>query len=343
MNSPENIAVITPPDVSDDSEINNISSTKRYKTALCLSGGGLRATLFHFGVLAALREANEIDNVSCIFSVSGGSILAAHAVINWDNYSKKLGGDFLKARNDIKNIARYDIRGRVIRRWLFGWSSIILYLLSRKFGRSRLLERQYEYFLTNITFYELYSKKQFDRPDCFMIATSLTRGQPCCFSRHGFSIGSEVLKTEKTGNSRSLAFAVAASSAFPPLFPPVGLSQKMLGSNDEEFPKVDWLTDGGVYDNLAYEMANTMANNGVVKYDRIIISDAGSTFESDRTSSFHSILSRSWRSVDISMSRASAEVLIKTRNAATQVRISDTFGEYIPILQQRRLSKIEQI
>ena len=49
----------------------SITSDKRI--ILCLSGGGLRATLFHIGCIRALRENSLLQNVSQIFAVSGGT------------------------------------------------------------------------------------------------------------------------------------------------------------------------------------------------------------------------------------------------------------------------------
>ena len=48
------------------------------KTALCLSGGGYRAALFHLGVLRRLNELSILTSIDTFTSVSGGSILAAH-------------------------------------------------------------------------------------------------------------------------------------------------------------------------------------------------------------------------------------------------------------------------
>jgi hypothetical protein len=45
--------------------------------ALCLSGGGFRATLFHFGVMKRLHELRLLDHVRLLSAVSGGAITAA--------------------------------------------------------------------------------------------------------------------------------------------------------------------------------------------------------------------------------------------------------------------------
>src|SRR5215216_889611 len=70
---------------------------RRQGVALCLSGGGFRASLFHLGALRRLNELGILSQVDVISSVSGGSIIAAHlaeriptwpepgaVVANWD-------------------------------------------------------------------------------------------------------------------------------------------------------------------------------------------------------------------------------------------------------------------
>lgn len=53
--------------------------------ALCLSGGGLRAALFHMGALRRLDELEVLGRLWTISSVSGGTIAAAHLAtrISW--------------------------------------------------------------------------------------------------------------------------------------------------------------------------------------------------------------------------------------------------------------------
>src|SRR5688500_342236 len=53
--------------------------------ALCLSGGGYRAMLFHVGVLWRLNEIGLLPKIKRISSVSGGSITAAVLALKWRN------------------------------------------------------------------------------------------------------------------------------------------------------------------------------------------------------------------------------------------------------------------
>src|SRR5512143_214150 len=54
------------------------AATWQHKTGLALSGGGLRASLFHIGVLARLAELDLLRHVDVISTVSGGSIIGAY-------------------------------------------------------------------------------------------------------------------------------------------------------------------------------------------------------------------------------------------------------------------------
>ncbi len=106
------------------------------RIGLALSGGGFRATLFHLGVVRFLRDSDLLKHVSHMTSVSGGSILAAHLVLNWDRY----GGtpeEFEQAAQEILRFVDLDIRNRILRRYplLLG-----LGLYSMIFRRQRVLK-----------------------------------------------------------------------------------------------------------------------------------------------------------------------------------------------------------
>src|SRR4029077_5354443 len=51
--------------------------------ALCLSGGGYRAMLFHLGALLRLNELAYLPKLARISSVSGGSITAGVLGMKW--------------------------------------------------------------------------------------------------------------------------------------------------------------------------------------------------------------------------------------------------------------------
>src|SRR5262245_35680202 len=62
--------------------------TSRTGMALCLSGGGFRAALFHLGVLRRLNEVGLLTTMRTISSVSGGSIVNGLLASVWRRLTK---------------------------------------------------------------------------------------------------------------------------------------------------------------------------------------------------------------------------------------------------------------
>ena len=60
--------------------------------ALCLSGGGYRAMLFHVGALWRLNEAGYLPQLERVSSVSGGSITAGVLGLAWPKLGFDEGG-----------------------------------------------------------------------------------------------------------------------------------------------------------------------------------------------------------------------------------------------------------
>jgi NTE family protein len=61
-------------------------------TALCLSGGGYRAMIFHLGTLWRLNECGYLPKLDRVSSASGGSITAAVLGTRWAKLSFGAGG-----------------------------------------------------------------------------------------------------------------------------------------------------------------------------------------------------------------------------------------------------------
>src|SRR6186997_258679 len=91
------------------------------KIGLALSGGGFRASLYHLGLVRFLRDANILPNVTHITSVSGGSILAAHLVLNWGRYNGS-ASEFDAAAAELLALVRLDVRNRIVRRYGLGFA-----------------------------------------------------------------------------------------------------------------------------------------------------------------------------------------------------------------------------
>lgn len=71
--------------------------------ALCLSGGGYRATLFHTGVIRALNELKMLHRFKVIDGVSGGAIAVATLALEWPNLVQDEVTDTLEGLKNFEN------------------------------------------------------------------------------------------------------------------------------------------------------------------------------------------------------------------------------------------------
>jgi len=275
---------------------------------LCLSGGGFRATFYHLGVVKLLRDYGLLQRVTQVLSVSGGSIMAAHLALNWDEYSRP--GDeasFYRVARELILFGRLDVRGRIVRRsLLLGW-------FLPKFRRTRQLEAHYARLLRNASV----NSTALAKPRFSFLATSMTTGKQCRFTAEGFADGDRL----HMAPGLPLAVAVAASSAFPPLFPAVELTRDRLHAKTEEFPmNADYLTDGGVFDNLG--RSAVFQPGSPPPSGHVLISDASASFDWKLDWSFRGIVSRTVRTTDILMQRvASLEEQRRCGSGAREVVI----------------------
>src|SRR5678815_1302141 len=62
------------------------ADARRRGIALCLSGGGFRAALFHLGAVRRLYELGILDEVETVVAVSGGSMTGAFLAARHDQW-----------------------------------------------------------------------------------------------------------------------------------------------------------------------------------------------------------------------------------------------------------------
>src|SRR6516165_11770754 len=255
-------------------------STAMNKLGLALSGGGFRASLYHLGLVRFLRDAGILSQVSHITSVSGGSIFAAHLVLNWDRYNGS-PEDFEAAASELIAFVQLDVRNRILRRFPFTlplrWLGRLLGRPTRKLSRTGLLEYHYEKFLYG-------DKSLFELPEqprLHILATSLSEGCLCAFGRDGLLM----MRRRAEGVYRAdqiqvglatVAMAVTASSAFPGFFPPLELRGIDVGAVQGEFGRHAY-TDGGVFDNLGVRMFRFLEDDSAPK--TTLVSDVGKSIE----------------------------------------------------------------
>ena len=251
------------------------------KIGLALSGGGFRATIYHLGLIRFLRDANILPQVTHITSVSGGSVTAAHLVLNWGRYTGSVS-EFETAAAELLSFVRLDVRNRIVRRFPLGftvrWWRGLLGLSNRKLTRTGLLEAHYEEHLYGDTsLFELPKS-----PQLHILATNLSEGCLCSFNRDGLLMmrrrrpGTSIRVDQTRANLATVAMAVTASSAFPAFFPPLDLSEDDVGASGEFGRQA--FTDGGIFDNLGVRMFRYLdeflaADNFAL--DGVLISDVG--------------------------------------------------------------------
>jgi predicted acylesterase/phospholipase RssA len=194
-----------------------------HRIGLALSGGGFRATLFHLGMIRFLREADILPAVTHFTSVSGGSILAAHLVLNWQRYTGSLQ-EFDDAAAEVIRFVQLDVRNRVVRRYPLALPLRALRRLTfqrprRQLTMTGLLEYHYEKFLYGDSC--LFQLPR--QPRLSILATNLSEGCLCAFTRDGL-----LMQRRQPGRRfrfdrihtglATVPMAVTASSAFPGLF-----------------------------------------------------------------------------------------------------------------------------
>ncbi|WP_165246383.1 patatin-like phospholipase family protein [Paludisphaera soli] len=270
------------------------------RLGLALSGGGLRATLFHLGVVRFLHDAGRLRDVTHIVSVSGGSILGAHLALNWDRYTGTTA-DFEEAAARIIEFVRSDARNQIARRIPFLFPLRFLQRLSlsgasRRFTPTGLLEGLYAS--------RLYGDARVhqlpETPELHLLTTNVSEGGLCSFTRAGLLMQRRTSGGVKVdllpARLATVALAVTASSAFPGFFPPALITADDLGLSEGEFPPQTF-TDGGVYDNLGVRALDLLEDLDPT-LDQLLVSDVGKTFRVVRPRPL-GMIGRALRATDI--------------------------------------------
>lgn len=236
--------------------------------ALCLSGGGYRAMVFHVGVVWRLYEAGWLGKLDRISSVSGGSITAAVLGLAWDRLQTGASPDRHRLEEEFVRPVRH-LAGETIDAWGIIGGMLLPGTISEK------IQASYRKHL----FGDATLQAMPDKPRFVFNATNVQSGALWRFSK-------PYMRDYRVGEIRkpavSLAAAVAASSAFPPVLSPMVMEVDPAfftpgsGSDLQHDPYTRRvvLCDGGVYDNLGLETAWK-------RYDTILVSDAGGKMQAE--------------------------------------------------------------
>jgi NTE family protein len=234
---------------------------------LALSGGGIRATVFHLGVLKYLAEAGLFERIVSISSVSGASLCIGLLFAVNDN--KWCGGDEFLSRilpQARETILSHDIQNSALRRLPVTpvyWNhkvQIIADMLEKKWGINGTLQDlpRFPYWEINCTTYE--TGRSFRIRRDYM---------------GDFALG----YTQKP--DLPISHMVAASAGFPVLIGPYILKTKNTrwtkdkhGNHEVQVAPEYTLWDGGVYDNLGLEALYKIGRGLDSEIDFLIVSDA---------------------------------------------------------------------
>ncbi len=231
------------------------SPPPRRGIALCLTGGGYRAALFHLGALRRLHELGILTKLTTISSVSGGSIIAAHfaqCIVKAQAAGISLDAIDFEAwvAAPFRRFTSTDIRTwPLLKRFLLPWN------WPQRSTQVNQLATTYQQRLTDIKLRNLPHS-----PNFVFCATELGCGVNWVFERT--RMGQYLLGYQSPPPDWPVARAVAASSCFPPLFDPMSLGlmpSRLAGGRLEQgelrsrLVASARLSDGGVYDNLGLE------------------------------------------------------------------------------------------
>ena len=241
----------------------------RSAPALCLSGGGYRATLFHAGALWRLADGGLLPRLGLVSCVSGGAIAGAALALAWSRVVSDAGAFEDAVVDPLRRLAErtIDVPAAL-------WGAVL------PGGPGARLARAYDRFICDgATLQDLP-----DRPHVVFLATSLQSGELWRFGKPYMTDG-KVGRVERP--DVPLALALAASSAFPPFLAPLRLKLDPLrvrpaerdarrsalgGMRARPYTERVVLADGGVYDNLGLEPAWR-------GHRTLWVSDAGGAFE----------------------------------------------------------------
>ena len=276
---------------------------------IALSGGGFRATLFHLGVIACLRDhpARLLDRVDVICGVSGGSILAAHMKCHWQDYNGSDQAFQGRVQQLVDGIRSQDITGRVL-------GASAERLVDFKPLDSERLANEYIKLLDLPENGTRWDQLPASRPNLYVVATHLNTGRPGAFCREGFDIppvrpehrhhdlidGFIKFARNEPIAHQSVARAVGASSAFPPVFSPLPLVPEVPG-------EMYMLTDGGVYDNTGVDYLSHLYDSptrmGDASTRLVIASDASRDFATQLRGQYDRLLALALRVADVQGNR----------------------------------------
>lgn len=250
--------------------------------ALALSGGGVRAMVFHLGALKYYAEQGCFESIKELSTVSGGSLLVGLIYKN-NNYEWPSSKYFLDTiyENIRSTLCHCDIQRNALIsllkpsnwRFMFSRANVLAYVIESSWGIKVKLSDIHQFPIWSIN------------------GTTAETGRRFRFKQDTFG-------DYKIGYAQSSTFslsqAMAVSAAFPGGIGPLAIESRkhsflkraQWGAPQESAVETELpfknlhVYDGGIYDNLGTEpLFDSGKGETKRKADSIIVSDAGSPLQ----------------------------------------------------------------
>jgi NTE family protein len=260
---------------ADQTRASPMPSGASWRIGVALSGGGVRAAVFHLGVIKRMAAENLLEQVSVASTVSGGSLVMAAIVarsgMKWPS-SRQFLGEVLPALRE--TMTTKDLFSLTAIGWRGAFEFKADLVLSRATVLARLLERKWGITgrLADLP----------DSPDWQINTTCIETGKNWRFAKR--EMGDWTFGRHATPDL-PLSEAVAASAAVPYVIgalklplpeqgwwetePATGARLRMRPASSRAVR----LWDGGAYDNMGLE-AVMKPGRGLRSCDFLICSDA---------------------------------------------------------------------
>lgn len=323
------------------------------KIGLALSGGGVRASVFHAGLLKYLAERELLEHVTFISTVSGASLLLGLIYQISDN---KFPTSEIYVKNTVPELKRILTETNLQKALIIGLLNPCNWNLLMNRGNIVAKKLKTLWGITN----NLQEISGYPR----WVINGTTRETGKCWRFSKERMG-DYLTGYAINPNIPVAEAIAASAAYPPAIDHYRLNTslykwykyKSSGNFSKNNSQPDQLvtqsskyyhiTDGGVYDNLGAEAVfDLWGVNLRREINYLVISDAGSNIDIKEVGQF--FLSKLKRNFEIVMSqvgglrlRSIFRFLDTNKNAGVIVKMGKTSSQLIR--EARKLGNTENI
>lgn len=259
---------------------------------LSLSGGGSRAIAFHLGCLRALNDLGILEKIGALSTISGGSVIGAYFAYTPEK-------SFDEFESDVRGILRRGLQrsiGLELAKPQNLLPCLISFILAQIHELIGVVGKELPGFHRYPSRTDLFQKVLYRDMYPGLVMSSPRRNNlsvviGSCEIRTGsaFRFSDESSGSWRLGKLTeevNLAFAVAASAAYPIFLPALDRTWRFQKEDHVKDHRI-LLTDGGIYDNLGIQVLEPERDPEVSFHtfpcDYLIVCNAGQGQESGRT------------------------------------------------------------